>query len=213
MQRYNILMMGKQASGKGTQADLLAKELNIPHISTGDIFRNIMAEDSERGREMLAIMKSGILVSDEITNKIVAERLKQPDCKNGFILDGFPRNLHQAEFLVEKKISIDHCILVDISDEEAIKRMSSRRVCPVCKASFNTITVKPKVDGVCDACKGKLIIRADDEPEAIKQRLKTYHELTAPVLEFYDNKKTLLKINGEQPIDKVFKDLVGKIMR
>jgi adenylate kinase len=202
----NFVIVGPQGSGKGTQADLLAKKLSIPHISTGDIFREMRTEDTPLGKQVRELIDNGKLVPDEITNKIVAERLSRKDALAGFILDGYPRNTSQSETLDRAK-KISKCILIDVSDEESIKRIGARRICPSCKANFNTIYIKPKKEGVCDKCGAKLIIRDDDKPESVKFRLKKYHDETEPVLKFYEKKGVLLKIDGEQPIDKVFKDL------
>lgn len=207
---YNIVLIGKQASGKGTQADMLSKELGIPHISTGDIFRQIRIEDSDLGRKVKQLIDNGNLVPDEVTNEIVAERLKKPDCEKGFILDGFPRNTYQAEFL-DRISRIGYAVLVEITDEEAVKRISARKSCEDCNANYNTIYLKPQLEGICDRCGGKLIIRDDDQPEAIRKRLSIYHGQTKPVLTFYKNKGLLLEIDGEQPIDKVFKDILSAI--
>ncbi len=204
---FNIVLIGKQASGKGTQADLLAKELGVPHISTGDIFRQIRTEDTALGRKVKQLIDNGNLVPDEVTNEIVEERLKKPDCKKGFILDGFPRNTYQAGFL-DKTTRIDYAVLVEISDAEAIKRIGARRSCIDCKTGYNTVYIKPKKDGLCDKCGGKLIIRDDDKPDAIKQRLKIYHDQTKPVMDFYKRKGIFFEVKGEQAIDKVFADVL-----
>lgn len=204
----NFVIMGPAGSGKGTQAELLSKKINIPHISPGVIFREIEKHDTEIGHKVKELIDKGVFVPDEITNEIVLDRLNQPDCKQGFILDGYPRSLTQAEFL-EKQREVKECILIEVSDAECIKRMSARRVCFKCKAEFNTIYIKPKQEGICDKCNGELEHRPDDKPEAIKIRLEEFHEQTEPVIEFYEKKGILLRINGEQPIDKVFEDIVG----
>jgi adenylate kinase len=204
----NYLLLGPQGSGKGTQAKLIAAEYHIPHISTGDIFRGMRAQDSFLGKKVKELIDNGNLVPDEITNQIVAERLAKPDCKQGFILDGYPRNIEQAKFLEQKK-SVSKCISVGVSDAESIKRITARRVCSVCKADFNTIYIKPKKEGVCDKCNSKLMQRDDDAPEAVKKRLGIYYKETKPLLDFYEKKGVLLKVNGEQPVDKVFKDIVA----
>lgn len=206
----NIVILGAQASGKGTQADLLSKKLGVPHISTGDIFREMAAGDSPLGKKLKEFMNSGQLVPDSIVNEILAERFKRPDARKGFVLDGYPRTLAQAE-LLEKQKKIGKSILVDVSDEEAIRRITSRRICSKCKASFNTIYIKPKKEGICDKCSGKLMMREDDQPEAASKRLDDYHRLTEPVIRFYDKKGVLLRVNGEQPIDKVFSDMMAML--
>lgn len=204
----NFVMLGPAGSGKGTQAELLAKKLNMPQISTGVIFREMRQEDSELGKKVRELIDRGILVPDEITNDIVAQRLEKPDCKAGFVLDGYPRNLGQAQFLETKK-PLRNAIYVEVSDEECIKRISARRVCSKCKAGFNTIYIKPKKEGVCDKCGGELVMRDDDKPDSVKERLDIYHNDTRPLIDFYEKKNVLLKINGEQPIEKVFEEIIN----
>lgn len=203
----NLIIMGPAGSGKGTQAKLISKKFNIPHISPGAIFREIEKHNTEIGRKVKELIDKGIFVPDKITNEIVLERLNQPDCKQGFILDGYPRSLAQAEFL-EKHRQVKKCILIEVSDAECIKRMSARRICSKCKEEYNTIYIKPKQEGICDKCGRELIHRPDDKPEAIKIRLDEFHEQTEPVIDFYEKKGLLLRVNGEQPIDKVFEDVV-----
>lgn len=186
----------------------MAAKYNIPHISTGDIFREMRAQNSALGKKVRGLIDNGNLVPDEITNQIVADRLAKPDCKQGFIIDGYPRNIGQAQFLEQKK-PVNKYIYVEVSDVESIKRITARRVCSVCKADFNTIYIKPKKEGLCDKCNGKLMQRDDDTPEAVKKRLEIYYKETKPLLDFYKKKGVLLKVNGEQPIDKVFKDIVA----
>lgn len=204
----NYVLIGAQGSGKGTQAKLIAEKYKVPHISTGDIFREIRVQNTGLGEKIKKLIDNGNLVPDEITNQIIAERLAKPDCKKGFILDGYPRNLGQAEFL-EQKHPVKKVILFEVSENETIKRMSARRVCSQCKADFNTIYIKPKKDGICDKCGGKLVQRDDDKPDAIKQRVETYRKETSPLIGYYDKKGVLLRVNGEQQIDKVFKDVVA----
>ena len=206
----NLIIIGPAGSGKGTQAKLLSGKYGIPHISTGVIFRELKTQDSELGRKIREIIDKGNLVPDNITNEIILRRMSKPDCKKGFILDGYPRNLNQAEFL-ENHRTIRKCILIEVSDEECIKRISARRICSECKADYNTIYIKPRQEGICDVCGGVLIQRDDDKPEAIKERLKIYHEETEPLIDFYEKKGVLLRINGEQPIQKVFEDIVAKL--
>ena len=204
----NYVLIGPQGSGKGTQAKLISKEYNIPHVSTGDIFREIRAQSTDLGRKIKELIDNGNLVPDEITNQIIAERLGKPDCREGFILDGYPRNIAQAEFL-EKNHPVKKVILLEVSEKETVKRMSARRVCSQCKADYNTVYIRPEKEGICDKCGGRLIQRDDDGPEAIKKRLETYRKETAPLISYYDKRGILLKINGEQPIDEVFKDVVA----
>ena len=204
----NYILLGPQGSGKGTQAKLIAAKYNIPHISTGDIFREMRAQNSVIGKKVRELIDNGNLVPDEITNQIAADRLARPDCKQGFVLDGYPRNLVQAQFLEQKK-HVNKCIYVEVSNAESIKRITARRVCSVCKADYNTIYIKPKKEGVCDKCNGKLMQRDDDTPEAVKKRLGIYYKETKPLLGFYKKKGVLLKVNGEQPVDKVFEGVVA----
>ncbi|NQU97887.1 adenylate kinase [Candidatus Woesearchaeota archaeon] len=203
-----LIIFGPQASGKGTQAIQIVNKLNIPQISTGNIFRENIKNKTELGKQAEQILSQGILMSDEITNKIVEERLSRDDCKNGFILDGYPRTRPQAEFLDNLQYKIDAVINLQISQEEIIKRISARRVCVDCKTNFNLIYIQPKQEGICDKCGGKLVQREDDKPEAIKKRLETYHEKTEPLLKFYEEKEILKNINGEQPMDTVLKEIL-----
>ncbi|MBN1793017.1 adenylate kinase [Candidatus Woesearchaeota archaeon] len=206
----NIVVLGAQGSGKGTQAERLERKFHIPHISTGDVFREMRTQDTELGRKVKDLIDKGIFVPDEITNQIVAERLKKDDAKPGFILDGYPRNISQAENL-DRLRPIKHCILIEVGDDKSIERIGARRICSKCKANYNIIYLKPKVEGVCDSCGGELIMRDDDKPEAVKLRLSKYHSETAPLISFYEKKGVLLRINGEQMIEKVFLDIMKKL--
>jgi adenylate kinase len=208
----NYVLIGPQGSGKGTQAKLIAKKYSIPHISTGDIFREMKHEQTALGKKVRELMDKGNLIPDEITNQIVAQRILKPDCENGFVLDGYPRNLVQAEFLGQKK-PVSKCIYIEISDSEAVKRISARLVCSVCKADYNTIYIKPRKAGACDRCNGKLIQREDDKPEFVKKRLETFHRETRPLLDYYEKQGVLLKVNGAQAIDKVFADVVNGLQQ
>lgn len=206
----NYILIGAQGSGKGTQAKLIAAEYGIPHISTGDIFREIRKEESDLGRKVRELIDKGNLVPDDVTNEIVAARIARNDCSKGFILDGYPRNIAQAGFLDGKKL-INKCIYLEINDAEAVKRISARLVCSSCKADYNTISIKPKKAGVCDKCSGKLVQRDDDKPEFVKKRLETFYRETAPLLDYYEKKGVLIKVDGEQAIDKVFAEIKKKI--
>jgi adenylate kinase len=197
-----LIFIGPQGSGKGTQAKILAEKLQIPHISTGDLFRSLSGELKQK---VDSIINQGNLVPDELTLEILKQRLNQPDTENGFILDGFPRNNNQAG-LLETITPIDKVIEITLSDKEAIKRISGRVNCKDCNANFNELTSpKPKTQGICDLCQGKLVRRADDTKEAVKKRLNTYHSETEPILDFY--KEKLIKINGEQEIEKISEDI------
>ncbi|MDP2925350.1 MAG: nucleoside monophosphate kinase [Nanoarchaeota archaeon] len=200
-----LIFIGPQGSGKGTEAKIISKKLAISHISTGELFRNITGELKEK---VNSYINQGELVPDELTIKILKERIIEPDCKNGFILDGFPRNIAQANIL-DKITKINKVIEITLNDELAIKRISSRLSCKKCGAVFNTITNPPEKENICDKCKGELYRRKDDNPEEIKKRLFIYHKETEPILEKY--KDILITINGEQDIEKIAKEILEKI--
>lgn len=185
----NIIMLGAPATGKGTVASILEEKIGITHISTGDIFRKNIKEQTEIGKEAEKYISQGKLVPDEVTIKIVEERLKEDDAQNGAILDGFPRTVTQAEaldkFLAENGKQVDKVIVLDTPEDEIINRVINRRVCPQCKAVYNLVLNPPKEEGVCDKCGAKLIQREDDNTETIKKRLSNYYELTSPLIEFY----------------------------
>lgn len=198
----NIIIMGPQGSGKGTQADILSQKLSIPHVSTGEIFRENIKNQTELGKKIDSIVKSGALVPDEITNEITKERLELPDCANGFILDGFPRNLVQAEFL-DKIKTISLVLEVFVDDEEAIKRITQRRTCLKCQKIYHLTYNPPKNDEICDLCGQKLIVREDDKKESVKRRLAIYHEQTKPLIDYYKTKNIYQEIDGAPPIPEV----------
>ncbi len=198
----NLSLIGPQGSGKGTQANLLAQELKIPTFSVGQLLREQIKEKTELGRKAEDYVLKGELVPDQITNQLVSEELKKEKYKKGLIIDGYPRNLEQAEFL-EKDIEIDYLILLEISEAETIRRLSGRRVCE-CGETYHIGFKKPKKDMVCDKCGKFLIQRKDDYPEAIKERLKVYHQETEPVIDFYEKKDKVIKIDGEASIEGVF---------
>lgn len=211
----NLILFGAPGAGKGTQAVELAKRFNLIHISTGEIFREAIAEHSEMGEIANSYISKGNLVPDDITVKIVKERLAQEDCKNGFILDGFPRTLPQAECLdqicLELNISIDHVIDIEVNEDELIRRLSGRRVCKSCGASYHIDFNPSKVENVCDKCNGELYTRKDDEKESVAVRLKTYKSSTMPLINYYVNKGILVEINGQQEINDVLNEIVEKI--
>jgi len=208
-QTYRIIMLGPQGSGKGTQADMLTAKLGIPKISTGDIFRQNIKDGTELGQKVKAIIDEGKLVPDELTNDIMKNRIKEPDCANGFILDGYPRNLFQAEAL-DKVTQITHVLEVYIPDKESVKRISGRRSCH-CGRVYHLEYNPPKNDEVCDDCGEKLYIRDDDKPEAIQERLKIYHEQSEPLVEYYKEKGVHVRIDGLPPIEEVSKEIVEKL--
>jgi len=198
----NIIIFGPQGSGKGTQAEILAVKKHIPHISTGDIFRELKHQNTDIAKQVAKLIDNGTLAPDDLTNKIVVEPLTQADTKNGFILDGFPRNIIQAEFL-NNITSIDFALEIFIQDDEALKRISKRRSCPKCGKIYHREFSPPENEGKCDDCHAKLIIRKDDQPEAIKKRLATYHEQTEPLIKYYQEKKIYHKIDGSPSIEDV----------
>jgi len=199
-----LIFVGPQGSGKGTQAKIIAQKMNIAHISTGDLLRNLQGDLKQKVDE---IMHKGNLIPDELIIEIIKKRILNQDCKSGFILDGFPRNIEQAKKL-DEKIKVDKIIEISISDEEAIKRLSGRLTCKKCGAGFNSMTApKPKQKGICDFCGGELYTRDDDNEEAIKKRLKIYHNQTEPILKHYNS----IKIDGEQSIEKVTEDIIKEL--
>ena len=211
----NIILFGAPGAGKGTQAVELVNKYKLTHISTGDMFRNAIKNQTEMGILANSYISKGELVPDEVTVGLVKERLAQEDCKNGFILDGFPRTLPQAECLdvicQELNIKIDHVIDIEVSKEDVIERLSARRVCRSCGASFHLIFNKPKQEGVCDLCGGELYTRKDDNKESVAVRINAYQEQTMPLINYYKNKGILLEINGQQEINDVTKEIVNKL--
>lgn len=208
-------MLGPPGAGKGTQANLLSKKAGVPHISTGDIFRDAMKNGTPMGRRAAEFIQRGELVPDEVVIGIVEERLKEEDCRGGFILDGFPRTVAQAEsldkFLESKGISLDAVVEVVVSRDEVVRRLSNRRTCEHCQAVYHLIHNPPKEDGICDRCKGKLMQRQDDTIEVILNRLKVYERQTAPLAGYYEKKGRLLKIGGEKKIEEVVAEIAGKL--
>ncbi|OBW50219.1 adenylate kinase [Solibacillus silvestris] len=207
----NIVLMGLPGAGKGTQADKIVEKYAIPHISTGDMFRAAIKEGTELGLQAKAFMDQGALVPDEVTIGIVRERLSQPDCEKGFLLDGFPRTVPQAEaldsILEELGRPVEHTINVQVEKEELIARLSGRRICKTCGTSYHLVFNPPKVDGICDKDGGELYTRTDDNPETVTNRLEVNMNQAQPLLDFYKAKGVLTNINGQQEISKVFADL------
>jgi adenylate kinase len=197
----NIIFLGAPGAGKGTQAEMVAKKYSIPTVSTGNIIRDAIRTGTEMGLKAREYTDKGHLVPDEVVIGIIEERLEKDDCKNGFILDGFPRTIPQAEALDRMGTKIDRVIDIEVDDETIIERMSSRRVCEKCGASYNLESKKPKVDGVCDNCGGKLVVRDDDKPETVKSRLEVYHKQTEPLKEYYEKKGVLRVVEGQQDIE------------
>lgn len=207
-----IIMLGAPGAGKGTQAKQIADKYSIPHISTGDIFRANIKNGTELGKKAKQYMDQGALVPDELTCDLVMDRIQQDDCKNGFVLDGFPRTIPQAEALdaALEKINekMDYAIDVDVPDENIVNRMSGRRACLNCGATYHLISIPPKVDGICDRCGSEIVLREDDKPETVQKRLKVYHEQTQPLIDYYKNQGILKSVDGTQPMDEVFKAIV-----
>lgn len=195
-----LILLGAPGAGKGTQAEIISEKYGIPTISTGNIIRAALKEGTEMGLRAKAYTDKGELVPDDVVIGIIRERLSADDCKNGFILDGFPRTIPQAEALDKMDIAVDAALSIEVDDGEIVKRMSGRRVCPACGASFHTEFKKPAKEGVCDVCGEKLIIRKDDEPETVLNRLKVYHDQTEPLKGFYKAKGKLLEVEGQDKV-------------
>ena len=207
-----IVMLGAPGAGKGTQAKMISEKYNVPHISTGDIFRANIKENTPLGQKAKEYMDKGLLVPDELVVDLVVDRLAQDDAKNGYVLDGFPRTIPQAEALTEAldKIGekLDYAIDVDVPDENIVNRMSGRRACLNCGATYHLISIPPKVEGICDRCGSEIVLREDDKPETVQKRLKVYHEQTQPLIDYYKNQGILKSVDGTQPMDEVFKAIV-----
>ena len=203
-----IIMLGAPGAGKGTQAKMIADKYGVPHISTGDIFRANIKNGTELGMEAKKYMDQGLLVPDELTVRILLDRVAQDDCKNGYVLDGFPRTIPQAEVLDSELTKhgdhIDYAINVDVPDENIVKRMSGRRACLTCGATYHIEHVPPKKEGICDVCGSELVLRDDDKPETVKNRLNVYHEQTQPLIDFYTEKGVLKTVDGTVPMEEVF---------
>ena len=192
-----LILLGAPGAGKGTQAERLCKELNIPTISTGNILRAAIKDGTPTGLKAKSFMDAGQLVPDEVIIGIITERLAQDDCRNGFILDGVPRTIAQAEALEKAGIQFDHVVSIEISDETIVERMAGRRVCEHCGATYHLVAVPPKTPGVCDKCGGKLIQRHDDEPETVLARLEVYHKETEPLKGFYAERGLLRSVENQ----------------
>ena len=204
----NLILLGAPGAGKGTQAEMLAEKLQIPTISTGNMLREAMANGSELGKQVNQAMDEGRLVSDELVLSIVAERTAKPDCKNGFILDGVPRTLAQAKALDAMGVRLDHVVSLEIADAVIEGRMTGRRVCPKCGASYHITANPPKQDNTCDLCGAQLVIRKDDATETVKSRLAIYHETTEVLKDYYAAQGKLRLVEGNQSIEGAFKDIL-----
>ena len=207
----NLILLGAPGAGKGTQAEMLVQKLSIPAISTGNMLREAIANGSELGKQVKQYMDGGMLVPDELILSIIADRVSKPDCKNGFILDGVPRTLVQAEVLDAKGVRIDHVVSLEVDDEAIAGRMSGRRVCKACGASYHIVNNPPKTEGVCDSCGGEVSIRKDDEPETVKHRLEVYHASTEVLKSYYEKQGKLRTVFGNQPIEGTYQDILKAI--
>lgn len=196
-----LILLGAPGAGKGTQAEIISEKYNIPTISTGNIIRAALKNGTEMGLKAKSYIDAGELVPDEVVIGIIKERLSEADCKEGYILDGFPRTIPQAVALDDMGFVIDAALSIEVADEEIVKRMSGRRVCEKCGASYHTEFKKPEVEGVCNLCGGKLVIRKDDEPETVKNRLNVYHEQTEPLKDFYKGCGKLITVEGQDKVE------------
>ena len=207
-----IIMLGAPGAGKGTQAKMLADKYMIPHISTGDIFRANIKNGTELGQKAKTYMDQGLLVPDELVCDLVVDRVQQEDCKDGYILDGFPRTIPQAEALdaalAKLGAKIDYAVNVEVPDENIVRRMSGRRACVACGATYHIVYNPTKVEGVCDRCGKELILRDDDKPETVTKRLNVYHEQTQPLIEYYTKQGALVEVDGTMNMDDVFNAIV-----
>ena len=208
-----IIMLGAPGAGKGTQAKKIAEKYNIPHISTGDIFRANIKNGTELGVKAKSYMDQGLLVPDELVVDLVADRIQQDDAKAGYVLDGFPRTIPQAESLdaalAKMGQKIDYAVDVEVPDENIVNRMSGRRACVKCGATYHLQYAKPKAEGVCDVCGEQLILRDDDKPETVQKRLGVYHQQTQPLIDYYENQNVLKEVDGTKYMEEVFADIVS----
>ena len=206
-----IIMLGAPGAGKGTQAKMIAEKYTIPHISTGDIFRANIKEGTELGQKAKEYMDKGLLVPDELVVNLVVDRLTWEDAKNGYVLDGFPRTIPQAEALTkalaEKGEKVDFAIDIDVPDQNIIDRMGGRRACVSCGATYHIVNIPPKVEGICDKCGAKLILRDDDQPETVRKRLDVYHEQTQPLIDYYTAEGVLKEVDGTVDMMDVFESI------
>ena len=207
-----IIMLGAPGAGKGTQAKMIADRYSIPHISTGDIFRANIKNGTELGKKAKEYMDQGLLVPDELVCDLVVDRVQQPDCEKGYVLDGFPRTIPQAESLdaaLEKLgTAVEYAINVDVPDKNIVRRMSGRRACVACGATYHIEHIPPKKEGICDRCGSELILRDDDKPETVTRRLDVYHNQTQPLIDYYTAKQISVDVDGTKNMDEVFSDIV-----
>jgi len=211
----HIIMLGAPGAGKGTQADILSQEMSLPHIASGDLFRQALEERTEIGLLAKSYMEKGELVPDEVTIKMILERINQPDCISGCLLDGFPRTLHQAEVLdevlKEQGKTIDKAIYIEVPNEELVKRLSGRRLCRVCQTPYHIISSPPKTPGKCDKCDGELYQRSDDREETVRDRLGVFFAQTVPILDYYKKQSKLIRVNGNLGIQGVAREIISAL--
>lgn len=212
-----LILLGPPGAGKGTQAKRVIEEFDIPHISTGDIFRKNIKEKTELGQKVEGLLAEGKLVPDELTIEIVWDRLDQEDCKNGFLLDGFPRTIPQAEALDEglakRGLKLDRVLNIDVDKDSLVKRLSGRRVCPNCGASYHIDNNPPKVEGICDVCQTPVIQREDDKEQTVLDRIKVYDSQTKPLIDFYNKQDLVFTVDGTLPIDEITNKLVTELKK
>ena len=206
-----LILLGAPGAGKGTQAEIISKTLNIPTISTGNMLREAMKNGTELGLKVKNFMDNGQLVPDDVVIGIVAERVAREDCANGYILDGMPRTIPQAAALEERGIHFDAVVSIEISDDVIEGRMTGRRVCGSCGASYHIVANPPKTEGVCDTCGKELVIRKDDNPETVRNRLKVFHAETEPLKDFYEKQGSLKLVEGNQSIEQITKDILAAL--
>lgn len=206
-----LILLGAPGAGKGTQAEIISEKYNIPTISTGNIIRAALKKGTEMGLKAKAYIDSGRLVPDDVVIGIIKERLAQADCQNGFILDGFPRTIPQAQALDDMNFAVDAALSLEVEDREIVKRMSGRRVCEKCGASYHTEFKKPQNDGICDACGGALVIRKDDEPDTVLDRLDIYHKQTEPLKSYYSKQGKLITVEGQSEISETTKRVISAL--
>lgn len=210
-----IIMLGAPGAGKGTQAKKIASKYGIPHISTGDIFRANIKNGTELGTKAKVFMDQGLLVPDELVVDLIMDRFQEADCQNGYVLDGFPRTIPQAkaldDALAKNNDAMEYAIDVDVPDENIINRMSGRRACVGCGGTYHLVTIPPKTEGICDTCGGELILREDDKPETVQNRLKVYHDQTQPLIDYYQGKGILKTVDGTKSPEAVLEDIISII--
>jgi len=211
----HIIMLGAPGAGKGTQADILSQEMNLPHIASGDLFRQGLEAKTEVGLLAKSYMDKGELVPDEVAIKMILERISQPDCASGCLLDGFPRTLHQAEVLDEalgeQRKTIDKAIYIEVPNEELVKRLSGRRLCRVCQTPYHIISSPPRTRGKCDKCGGELYQRSDDKEETVKERLSIFFARTVPILDYYKKQGKLIRVSGNLEIQVVAREILSAL--